>query len=75
MLVISNKDVPGVVGKIGTVLGKQGVNIAEMSFGRDKKTGQAISLLNVDSEVPKSVITSLKKVKDINDVKQVRVFI
>ena len=75
MLVISNNDVPGVVGKIGTVLGKLGINIAEMSFGRDKGTGQAISLLNVDSEVPKKVIANLKRVKDIKDVKQVRVFV
>lgn len=73
MLVVSNNDVPGVVGKIGTLLGKHGINIAEMSFGRDKKTGEAISLLNVDSEVPKSVIKKLKSAKDINDVKQVQV--
>lgn len=73
MLVVSNKDVPGVVGKLGTLLGKQGINIAEMSFGRDKKTNEAISLLNVDSEVPKDVIEKLKKEDDINDVKQVRV--
>ena len=75
MLVVSNKDVPGVVGKLGTQLGKHGINIAEMSFGRDKKTGEAISLLNVDSEVPKDVVKRLKKDKDINDVKQVRVLI
>ena len=73
MLVVNNNDVPGIVGKIGTALGKHKINIAEMSFGRDKKTGEAISLLNVDSEVPKNVISKLKKTKDINDVKQVRV--
>ncbi|MCK5450429.1 MAG: phosphoglycerate dehydrogenase [Candidatus Omnitrophica bacterium] len=71
MLVVSNNDLPGVVGNLGMQLGKHGINIAEMSFGRDKKTGQAISLLNVDSEVPDSVIKKLKKTKDINDVKQV----
>jgi len=75
MLVVSNKDVPGVVGKLGTMLGKCKVNIAEMSFGRDKKTGEAISLLNIDSEVPKETIRGLKRVKDIEDVKQVRVVI
>ncbi len=73
MLVVSNNDAPGVVGKIGTLLGKHGINIAEMSFGRDKKSGEAISLLNVDSEIPKNVIRKLKKAKDILDVKQVRV--
>ncbi len=71
MLVVSNNDVPGVVGRIGTILGKEGVNIAEMSFGRDKKTGQAISLLNVDSEISKAALKKLKAAKDIVDVKQV----
>ncbi|MGB2661420.1 MAG: phosphoglycerate dehydrogenase [Candidatus Omnitrophota bacterium] len=75
MLVVSNKDVPGVVGAIGTLLGKHKVNIAGMSFGRDKKTKEAISLLNIDSEVPKDVLRKLKKVKNINDVKQVRVVV
>ncbi|MFQ5953359.1 MAG: phosphoglycerate dehydrogenase [Candidatus Omnitrophota bacterium] len=75
MLVVSNKDVPGVVGKIGTLLGKHKINIAEMSFGREKKKGMAISLLNVDSEVPKSVIRKLKQYKDIYDAKQVRVVV
>jgi len=71
MLVVSNNDVPGVVGRIGMILGKEGVNIAEMSFGRDKKTGQAISLLNVDSEISKATLKKLKSAKDIVDVKQV----
>ncbi|MGB3113356.1 MAG: phosphoglycerate dehydrogenase, partial [Candidatus Omnitrophota bacterium] len=75
MLIVSNKDTPGVVGKIGTILGKHNINIAEMSFGREKKKGQAISLLNVDSEVPKSVIKKLLQYKDINGVKQVRVVV
>lgn len=75
MLFVSNNDVPGVVGRIGTILGKGGINIAEMSFGRDKKTGEAISLLNVDSEIPKTVMRKLKDAKDILDVKQVKVVI
>lgn len=73
MLVVSNNDVPGVVGRVGTILGKDGVNIAEMSFGRDKKTGEAISLLNVDSEISENTIKKLKAAKDIVDVKLVKV--
>ncbi len=73
MLVVYNDDVPGIIGRIGTLMGKNNINIAEMSFGRDKKTGEAISLLNVDSEVPKKVVRTLKKAVHINDVKQVRV--
>ena len=73
MLVINNNDVPGIVGKIGTALGRHGVNIAEMSFGRDRKAGEAISVLNVDSETPAKVINALKRTMDINGVKQVKV--
>ena len=73
MLVVSNDDVPGVVGSIGTLLGKHGINIAEMSFGRVKKSGEAISLLNVDTEVPRDILAKIKKTKNINDVKQVKV--
>ena len=75
MLVITNKDVPGIVGQIGTILGKEGINIAAISFGRDKKTCQAISLLNVDSEVPKEVLKKLNEIKDVHGVKQVKVMI
>ncbi|KJJ84369.1 D-3-phosphoglycerate dehydrogenase [Candidatus Omnitrophus magneticus] len=73
MLVISNKDVPGIVGQIGTILGKSKVNIAGISFGRDKATGQAISLLNVDSEVSKEVLKALNNITDVNSVTQVKV--
>lgn len=73
MLIVSNLDVPGVVGTIGTELAKHGINIAEMSFGRDKEAGEAISLINIDSGLPDGVLEELKKNKDINDVKQVKV--
>ncbi|HPS19858.1 MAG TPA: phosphoglycerate dehydrogenase [Candidatus Omnitrophota bacterium] len=75
MLVIANNDVPGIVGKIGTTLGKEGINIASISLGRDKKAAKAISLLNVDSEITKPVIKKLKAIKDITDVKSVKVIL
>ncbi|MDD4013286.1 MAG: phosphoglycerate dehydrogenase [Candidatus Omnitrophica bacterium] len=75
MLVVSNNDVPGVVGKVGTVLGRHKINIAEMSFGRDRTDGSAISLLNVDSDVTAEVIKELKAFDDIREVKKVKVTI
>jgi D-3-phosphoglycerate dehydrogenase len=67
MVLISNKDVPGIVGQIGTLLGKNKINIAGMTFGREKPGGKAVSLCNVDSEVPKAVLEEIKKSKDIYD--------
>ncbi len=72
MLVISNKDVPGIIGQIGTILGKNNINIAGMSFGRDKKGGRAMSILNIDSDVPKTVLDEIRRAKNIQGVKLVK---
>jgi len=68
MLVIYNKDVPGIIGQIGTMLGKNKINIAGMSFGREKPGEKAITVLNVDCEVPKAVLDEMKNAKNIDDV-------
>lgn len=72
MLVIKNKDLPGVVGQIGTILGQNKINIAEMTFGREKPGGQAISVLNVDSTISKGVLEKIKKAKNIFDAKLIK---
>lgn len=73
MLVTSNKDVPGIIGQIGTILGRNGVNIAAMSFGRESKGGTAVSVLNVDSKVPESVLEEIRKSPNIYGAKLVKV--
>lgn len=72
MLVISNKDVPGIIGEIGTLIGKNKINIAGMSFGRETPGGKAITVLNVDSVVPKDVLAQIKSAKNIFDAKLVK---
>ena len=72
MILISNRDVPGIVGNVGSILGKNGINIAAMTFGREKQGGNAISLCNVDSDVPAKVLEELKKTKDILDAKVIK---
>jgi D-3-phosphoglycerate dehydrogenase len=73
MLFVSNKDVPGIVGKVGTILGNDEINIAGIGLGRDKKSGQAISILNVDNDVPKDVLKKLREINGVTDVKFVKV--
>ena len=73
MLFVQNNDVPGIIGQIGTILGKNGINIAGMSFGRDEKGGTAVSILNIDSDVPKAVLEEMRKAKNIKEVKLVKV--
>jgi len=71
MVYISNKDLPGVVGEIGTILGKNSINIAGMTFGRINPGGDAITVLNIDNAPSKDVVDKLRKARNINDVKVV----
>jgi D-3-phosphoglycerate dehydrogenase len=72
MLVVYNKDVPGIIGQIGTILGKNNINIARMSFGREKPGEYSISVLNVDCEVPKAVLSEMKKAKNVYDIHMIK---
>ncbi|UCB57449.1 MAG: phosphoglycerate dehydrogenase [Candidatus Omnitrophota bacterium] len=72
MLIIRNRDLPGIVGHIGTLLGQNRINIAEMTFGREKPGGAAITVLNVDSSVPAGVLEKIKKAKNIFDAKLIK---
>ena len=67
LLVITNRDEPGVIGAIGNVLGKAGVNISRMHLGLDGK--DALSLVNVDQTVPQEVLEQLSE--HVVSVKQV----
>src|SRR5581483_1342876 len=59
-LMLHNRDVPGVVGAVGTVLGQAGINIAGLELGRDRVGGTALSLVEVDQPVPPEVLERLK---------------
>ena len=73
MLFINNNDKPGIVGAVGTILAEDKINIAGITFGREKAGGLVISVVNVDSKVPDKVIEKLRKTKDILFVKLIRV--
>jgi D-3-phosphoglycerate dehydrogenase len=48
LMVFTHKDVPGIIGSVGTILGQHRVNIAQMAVGRETKGGEAIGVLNLD---------------------------
>ena len=60
MIYISNTDVPGMIGFIGTTLGEAKVNIANFQLGREKEGGDAIALLYVDGPVSEDVLEKLR---------------
>jgi L-serine deaminase len=65
ILMLYNRDVPGVVGRVGTLLGQHHVNIAGLELGRERIGGQAVSLFHVDDPVPDAVLAELRKVPEI----------
>ena len=65
ILMLLNRDVPGVVGRVGTLLGQHKVNIAGLELGREKVGGQAVSLFHVDDPVPEAVLAELRKAPEI----------
>jgi D-3-phosphoglycerate dehydrogenase len=72
ILMLHNRDVPGVVGAVGTLLGKAKVNIARLELGREKIGGMAISLIHVDGSIPDPVLEELRKLPDIVSAQLVR---
>jgi D-3-phosphoglycerate dehydrogenase len=80
LVYLRNRDVPGVVGKVGTILGNHKINIADFSLGRrvgGQKPGtprDAIAVVHVDGVVPESVLAELRKVPAIEQAKAIRLF-
>jgi len=68
MLVTRNEDAPGVIGLIGTTLGDNGVNIAGMFNGRETIGGEALTVYNLDDEVPEPVLEALLADERITEV-------
>jgi D-3-phosphoglycerate dehydrogenase len=75
LVLISNDDQPGVIGEVGTILGRHGINIANFALGR--RSGGAIGVVNVDAEGQDETlgqaVDELRRVRAIRDVKVVRV--
>jgi D-3-phosphoglycerate dehydrogenase len=71
ILLIYNRDQPGMIGLIGTILGEHDINIADMTVGRSRIGDVALTLINVDSLVPRNVIKTIAAQKKIDFVKQV----
>ncbi len=65
ILILHNRDVPGVVGAVGTLLGQKGINIAGLELGREKVGGMAISFIHVDDVVPKEILEALRSLPNI----------
>ena len=68
MLVINNTDVPGVIGKMGNVLGANDINIAGFHLGRVKEGGKAVAVINIDSAPTSETIQTLLEISGVLNV-------
>jgi D-3-phosphoglycerate dehydrogenase len=75
LLVYRNLDVPGVIGKIGTILGQHGVNIANFALGRERggvKPGRALAVVQVDEDVTPEAIDAIIGIKGLLEARLVK---
>jgi D-3-phosphoglycerate dehydrogenase len=71
MLFIRNEDVPGMIGKLGTILGEHGINIGNMAVGRGKPGSRAAMAVTVDEPVPEGVLRALLETPGFDEARAV----
>lgn len=80
LIYLRNRDVPGVIGRVGTILGDHKINIADFSLGRRPEPGEeaepreAIAVVHIDGTVPDEVIAELRKIGAVEHAKAIRLF-
>ena len=71
MIVMRNRDVPGVVGRVGTILGEHEINISRFHLGRQKQGGEAMAVIEVDAAVEKETLDALRSMEQIVSARQI----
>jgi D-3-phosphoglycerate dehydrogenase len=71
IMVMESMDVPGVIGRVGTLLGKHAINIAEWRLGRIAPGHQVLSFINLDTAAPQGVLAELMQLEGVVRVRQV----
>jgi D-3-phosphoglycerate dehydrogenase / 2-oxoglutarate reductase len=74
LLVMRNRDVPGVIGQVGTALGAQGLNIASFALGRREAAlgAEALAIVQLDGEVSEAVLPRLRSIPNVMEARIVR---
>src|SRR6266704_1579808 len=72
VLVLENTDRPGMVGRIGTLLGEHGVNIATMSLSRNQAGGTALTVLNLDTAPSEALLNEIRASEDIHSAQVIQ---
>jgi D-3-phosphoglycerate dehydrogenase / 2-oxoglutarate reductase len=72
MLYVTNKDKPGFIGAVGTVLGNAKINMATFHLGRLSEGGDAICIIETDGAVPEAVMANVRDLANVQDVKKLQ---
>jgi D-3-phosphoglycerate dehydrogenase len=73
ILFIRNQDVPGVIGRVGTILGDRKINIANFGLGRNPQGQEAVGLVNVDNDIPANVLDEIRAIPAVRLARLVRI--
>ncbi|PYS68808.1 MAG: phosphoglycerate dehydrogenase, partial [Acidobacteria bacterium] len=71
MLVMRNRDVPGVIGRVGTILGEGDVNISRFHLGRRERGGEAMAVIEVDAPLSKETLASLRSLEQVTSAQPI----
>lgn len=72
LMVFTHRDVPGIIGRVGTIFGRQQINIAQMAVGRAGPGGEAVGVLNLDQEPTPAALAEVTSSPDINSATVIR---
>ncbi|MCG2711333.1 MAG: phosphoglycerate dehydrogenase [Candidatus Omnitrophica bacterium] len=72
ILITRSLDSPGLVGRIGTILGENNINIAAMNFSRKGPGEESMVVLNVDDEISEEVLEQIRQCKNVLDAKVIK---
>jgi D-3-phosphoglycerate dehydrogenase len=73
LLLIRNQDVPGVIGRVGTLLGQHQINIANFALGRLQDSNEAMGIVNVDHKVSPEVLSELRAVQAVRQARVIEI--
>jgi len=71
VLVMHNRDVPGVIGRVGTILGEAGINISEFHLGRRERGGEAMAVIEIDAPLDRKTIDEIRRFAPVISARQI----
>ncbi len=73
LLLIRNQDVPGVIGRVGTLLGQHKINIANFALGRLQDSNEAMGIVNVDQKIPAEIMGELRAIQAVRQARIIEI--